>query len=294
MLFGSCYLSLYIFYRASFLQYNDKLKKLLNNILWIGFTLTVFSVLIKLSFWQYNRGFDKEQRTARIFQLNQKAPLTLNEVVQFSQQDQFNNKDSINDFPVSITGKFDENIIFLLDNQVEQGSLGYRVLQVVQTSDYSVLVNLGWIQGSINRNVLPDLTAIKGLHTFKGHVRLIEPGLMLTEQNFSEYAWPLRVQQIEIDKFSALLKIPLLPFIIYLDTNEPLGFKKNWHPIVMPAQKHFGYAFQWAALALAWLILMICLRFKKSGDCHNKVCQLDEPPSGSQSDNNKNKAVKYG
>ena len=32
--------------------------------------------------------------------------------------------------------------------------------------------------------------------------------------------------------------------------------------MVMPAEKHFGYAFQWAALAIAWLILMISLRIK--------------------------------
>ncbi len=272
----------------------DKRKRLVNNILWIGFTLIVFSSLIKLSFWQYNRGLDKEQRSARILQLNQQTPLTLKELVQFSRQQQFNNKDSINDFPVNITGKFDENKIFLLDNQVEQGSLGYRVLQVVQTANYAVLVNLGWVQGSINRSELPDIPAVKGLHNFQGHVRLIEPGIMLTEQDFSKFSWPLRVQQIEIDKFSSLIKMSLLPFIVYLNANEKLGYKKNWHPIVMPAEKHFAYAFQWAALAVAWMILMICFRFKKSGNSYNKVCQLAEPPSDNRSDVHKNKAVKYG
>jgi cytochrome oxidase assembly protein ShyY1 len=276
------------------LHYIDKQKEILKNILWIGFTLVVFSILIKLSIWQYHRGFDKEQRTEKILQLNQQAPLTLDEVITLSAQHQFNDKDSINDFPVKITGNFDGDKIFLLDNQVEQGSLGYRVLQILNTSDYSVLVNLGWVQGSINRDVLPDTIDIEGQHTFNGHVRIIEKGIVLTEQDFSTYSWPLRVQQIEIEKFSTLAKVTLLPFVIYLDKNESLGYKKNWHPIVMPAEKHFGYAFQWAALAIAWLILMICLRFKNSSKHQQKTCLLNEPQCDSQSDEHKKKAVKYG
>ena len=100
------------------MPYIDKRKRFINNILWIGFTLVVISLLINLSLWQYNRGLDKEQRAARISQLSQQEPLTLPQVMQFSRQQHFNTTGSINDFPVSITGKFDDNKVFLLDNQV--------------------------------------------------------------------------------------------------------------------------------------------------------------------------------
>lgn len=226
----------------------------------------VFFCLVKLAFWQYQRGFEKEQRTARIVQLNQQSPLTLNEVVKLATEKQFTGKESINDFPVTITGVFNEHFLFLLDNQVEKYSLGYRVLQVVETPSHAVLVNLGWVQGSIDRSVLPNVAALQGQYKFKGHVRIVERGIMLTEQDFSQVSWPLRVQQIELTKFSALISPliskPLLPFVIYVDPEESLGYKKNWHPMVMPAAKHFGYTFQWATLAIAWLILMVCLRIK--------------------------------
>ncbi|KGJ97452.1 SURF1 family protein [Colwellia psychrerythraea] len=253
------------------MQYVDKLKKipiqsLVRTALWLGLTLSVFLCLVKLSLWQYHRGFEKEQRTARISQLNQQSPLTLSEVVNIAAEEQFTGKESINDFPVTITGEFNQNYIFLLDNQVEKSSLGYRVLQVVQTPTHTVLVNLGWVQGSIDRNILPDVTALHGQYTFHGHVRIVEQGIMLTEQDFTHVSWPLRVQQIELAKFSSLINKPLLPFVIYVDKEESLGYKKNWHPIVMPAEKHFGYAFQWATLAIAWLILMICLRIKTQKD----------------------------
>jgi len=270
-------LFLSIFYKVLFLQTVDKRKKtfappLIRSALWLGLTLIVFFCLVKLSFWQYSRGFEKEQRADRITRLNQQSPLTLNEVVKLSKEKQFIGKESINDFPLTVSGQFNGDYVFLLDNQVEKNSLGYRVFQVVQTQSHAVLINLGWVLGSINRNELPEITPLNGQYNFKGHVRIIEQGIMLTEQDFTQANWPLRVQQIELGKFSVLISPlidkPLLPFVIYVDQAETLGYIKNWHPMVMPAEKHYGYAFQWAALAIAWLILMICLRIKTNRTAH--------------------------
>ena len=241
---------------------------------------------MKLSIWQYNRGVEKQQRTIRMAQLNSESPFTLSEVIELAKPYQlsesskkllFNAQDSINDFPVIIKGQFNRDYLFLLDNQVEQGALGYRVLQVVETANYAVLVNLGWVQGSKDRSVLPNITPLHGQTSFQGHVRIIEQGIMLQAQNFTQPSWPLRVQQIEIDKFSTLIsssiRKPLLPFVIYVGAKENIGYIKNWQPMVMPAEKHFGYAFQWAALAIAWLILMIVFRVKtkKAADVTNKL-----------------------
>lgn len=279
------------------MQTVDKRKKILTqplvrSALWLGLTLIVFICLVKLSFWQYNRGFEKEQRFIRIEQLNQQSPLTLNEIVTLSTEKQFTGKESINDFPVTILGNFTNDYVFLLDNQVEKRSLGYRVLQVVQTPTHSVLVNLGWVQGSIDRNILPEITPLHGQYEFQGHVRIVEQGIMLTAQDFSKPSWPLRVQQIELDKFSTLINKPLLPFVVYLNKQETIGFNKNWHPIVMPPEKHFAYSFQWASLAIAWLILMISLRIKTKKSEVNKTS--NPTVSLSSSPENKNKALKHG
>lgn len=246
------------------------IRKALWTFLWLALTLIVFICLIKLSFWQYNRGFEKEQRLMRIEQLNQQSPLTLDEIVSLSAQTHFTGKDRVNDFPVTITGSFLNQYVFLLDNQVKKRSLGYRVLQVVQTPTHSVLVNLGWVQGSINRNLLPKIIPLQGQYKFQGHVRIVEQGLMLTPENFGQTSWPLRIQQIDLKEFSKLINKPLLPFVIYVNKDAEIGFKKNWHPIVMPPEKHFGYAFQWASLATAWLILMICLRIKTQKNAQPK------------------------
>jgi len=229
------------------------------NLLWLVVTVLVFSALVKLGFWQSARALEKEQRLIQIDKLSAKKPISLEQV--FSMTNNGADIENINDFPVFIEGTFDKEQVFLLDNQVNKSRLGYRVYQVARTNKYSVLISLGWVQGSINRQELPNVTALTGKHQFRGNIRLIEVGVLLQEQVFSEVKWPLRVQQIELDKFSSLINHQLLPFVVYLDKYEELGFEKNWQPIVMPPEKHRAYAFQWFSLALAWLLLMLWAKF---------------------------------
>jgi len=225
------------------------------NFLWLILTVLVFSALVKLGFWQSSRALEKEQRLSRIEQLKSQPPLSLPQITSLAVNE------NINDMPVAIKGMFDEQAIFLLDNQVNKGRLGYRAYQVLISEQYAVLVNLGWIQGSVNRQELPNVKALSGKHLVRGNVRLIEIGIQLQEQVFNDVHWPLRVQQVELDKFSTLLNRQLLPFVIYVDKSEKIGFEKNWQPIVMPPEKHRAYAFQWFCLAIAWFMLMVWAKF---------------------------------
>jgi len=229
------------------------------NLIWFLVTVLVFVILVKLGFWQGDRALEKELRLLQIEKLSTQKPISIKQVLSLA--DKYNSFDEINDFPVLIDGEFNKNQVFFLDNQVSKGRLGYRVYQVVVTNKYAVLVSLGWVQGSINRQELPNILALNGRYEFQGHIRLIEAGIVLQEQMFSDVSWPLRVQQIELDKFSTLIKHKLLPFVIYVNKNEKLGFEKNWQPIVMPPEKHRAYAFQWFSLALAWVLLMLWAKF---------------------------------
>lgn len=220
---------------------------------WLLVTLLVFCGLIKLALWQNARADEKILRLTRISELNQQQAISLPQISKLHAQPQ----QDVNDLPVLLDGDFVEPAIFLLDNQPNNSRLGYVVYQIFKVQQLQVLVNLGWVQGSVNRQELPQLRLLTGHHKLKGNIRKLEKGIMLMEQTLVKNQWPLRVQQIEIDKFSQLISQPLLPFVVYLDTKESLGYKKNWVPIVMPPEKHRAYAFQWLSLAIAWLALMI-------------------------------------
>lgn len=236
------------------------MKNFISNIRlpWLIFTLLVFSGLVKLGFWQIDRALQKEQRIASIVHLSQTQALSLEQVLSETNE--------TNDLPITMSGEFDNEIIFLLDNQTNKGRLGYRVYQVFNSGELAVLVNLGWVVGSISRQEIPNVQAIKGNYQLSGHVRKIEKGIMLMEQILVKNEWPLRVQQIELDKFSTLISRQLLPFVVYLDKTESVGYEKNWQPIVMPPEKHRAYAFQWFSLAIAWMLLMIWASIKFSNN----------------------------
>jgi surfeit locus 1 family protein len=257
---------------AETVSFKNKLSQLITSIRlpWLLFSLLVFVALVKLGLWQLQRADEKYQRLARIEQLKKHEALSLPQVIKLAQQNPSNLAESINDLPVKITAEFNPNYIFLLDNQTNKNALGYRVFQLIKADNNYLLVNLGWLLGSINRQQLPTFTPINGKHSFFGNIRKIEMGVLLQAQEFNNVQWPLRVQQIELDKFSALIGEKLLPFVVYLDKNEPLGFIKNWHPIVMPAKKHQAYAFQWFSLAFAWLVLMAWASFKSAAKNVNK------------------------
>ncbi|MFT6919562.1 MAG: surfeit locus 1 family protein [Cognaticolwellia sp.] len=221
------------------------------------FTMLVFSSLIKLGFWQIDRALEKEQRQQHINELSQRQALSLAQVLTLSGL-----QDGINDLPIQLKGDFVGDKVFLLDNQPNKGRLGYRVYQIIESNGDAILVNLGWVQGSIDRNILPEISPITGQHTITGHVREVEVGIQLQAQNLTNPSWPLRVQQIELDKFSQLIDKKLLPFVVYLDKKETIGYIKNWQPIVMPPEKHRAYAFQWFSLALAWISLMVWAAIK--------------------------------
>jgi len=243
------------------------LKNLFSNIRlpWLIFTLLVFIALVKLGLWQSDRAIEKETRLKNITQLSQTTAMSLTEIQNFPLKE-------INDYPIKLKGEFEQDILFLLDNQTNEGQLGYRVYQVFIDHNQSALVNLGWVMGSINRAEIPDIKPIKGAFEINGHIRLMDKGILLMEQNFTEVSWPLRVQQVELDKFSTVIKKNLLPFIVYVNEEETLGYKKNWQPIVMPPEKHQAYAFQWFSLALAWLILMFWASIK-----FNRTCDEENP-----------------
>lgn len=226
------------------------------NWLIVVFTLLIFLLLIKLGVWQINRASEKELRLTRIAQLTTQAPMNIAEVLDLSLS--FKN---INDLPVTVSGLFNNEKIFLLDNQVSDGRLGYRVLQVLEGQSkaqyFAVLVNLGWVQGSIDRSQLPIVATVTAEQTFEARTRLVEKGIVLLAQDYSEVEWPFRVQHIDLKEFSTVLGVTLLPFVLHVDEAEAVGFKKKWQPIVMPPEKHRAYAFQWFSLAVAWLILMV-------------------------------------
>lgn len=228
---------------------------------WLIFSLLVFIGLIKLASWQWQRAEQKQQRLANIEQLNQQKPLNL---AQFKQLAKTSSLAQLNDVSVSFSAKFNDSHIILRDNQFFKGQVGFDVWQLIEAEQQYFLVNLGWIKANKYRQQLPDIKAITGTQQIIAHLRVPEAAMQLAEQNYQQISWPLVVQQIELEPLAKVLNKPINPVVLYLAQNSDFGYQKQWLPIVMPPEKHRAYAFQWLALAIAWLVLMSWAGYKNN------------------------------
>lgn len=214
-------------------------------------TLLAIAILVKLGFWQIDRGQEKQaildQHASGEAQGSQQlTPANLDELS--TQPDQ----------PVVFTARFSSDRYFLLDNQMWQGQAGYHVLALARLADAPAVtpqipVNLGWVPAGYDRSQWPAVELPTDTVKVTGRVRLpAERPFLLSEQEFTSEL-PQRVQYPELHKINQQTGLELAPFMVLLDDETPYayGYPRKWDVVTMEPQRHYAYAAQWFGLALA-------------------------------------------
>lgn len=227
------------------------------------FTLVaLFAVVIMLllGFWQLDRAAQKRERLALIAQRANLAVLSVDDLdSSFS---------DIRDLPLRISGTFNREHYYLLDNRVHEGQVGFEIIGQLQTHYGVVLVNLGWVKGSEDRTQLPSIGLPESEIVIKGIVAVPELNPWVEETASDNAPWPRLIQQLDL----ALLQSwqpqhRWLDFVLLVDPQHPVGFVREWKPVVMSPEKHLGYALQWFGLSVAALIVFIVVwRKQKKGN----------------------------
>jgi surfeit locus 1 family protein len=167
---------------------------------------------------------------------------------------------------VEVTGRFDKEHQFLLDNRVHQGRAGYQVITplIMAGSNQVVLVNRGWLPQTASRNTLPVIpTPVAGL-TLEGQLKLdVSESFNLGESGFESDAWPRVIQWLEMDKLEKSLGYKVQEFVILQSPDSPAGFVRDWYIKKILPEKSISYAVQWFALALALVIIYLVVNTHK-------------------------------
>ncbi|HIG79828.1 MAG TPA: SURF1 family protein [Cycloclasticus sp.] len=219
--------------------------------------ILVLGLLVNLGYWQLDRAQQKQD----LLDLQDKR-LTLKPV------DLMNidlSDTTLRYLPVNVTGQLDALHQVLIDNQVRNGRAGYSVLTPLRLNDkQAILLNRGWVPLGNDRKVLPDvkISSLDVLVTGKlDHFPSV--GLKLEYADQLSEGWPAVTQVIDINKVANRLGYKILPYQVLLDENEPDGYDRQWVVMKMGPEKHHGYAFQWFALAIAWVVIYFVLTVKK-------------------------------
>ena len=221
-------------------------------------TLVLLPILISLGFWQLDRAGQKRELLQQFEQQQAGPVLNLNNKVEVE-----------NLFPyqrAEVTGKFDAQHQFLLDNKVYQGQAGYQVITplIITGSDKAVLINRGWVPQMTSRQNLPAIPTPADRLTLEGQLKLDVGGnYKLGESGLQSDGWPRVIQWLELEKIEESLGYKLQDFVVLQTPDSPAGFVRDWYIKKIVPEKSISYAVQWFALALALVIIYLVVNLHK-------------------------------
>lgn len=222
--------------------------------------------LASLGFWQLDRADQKREIDNGVKQAQAKKALGLNNVI---------TNNSLYDFSkeiyrtASLSGQYDNEHQYLLDNRTYKGKAGFHVLTpflLDNSSNKAILINRGWIAYQGTRDNIPDISITKSNISIHGVMKQQGRAIVLNSSdnaNALKPHYPKLVQSIQLTELAEELKITLLPIIIELDKNDETGFIRDWQPYYGSIDKHNAYALQWFSFAAILLFLFVKLNTKK-------------------------------
>jgi surfeit locus 1 family protein len=159
-----------------------------------------------------------------------------------------------------------ERTVFL-DNRQMDGKVGFFVVTplALDPGPGAVLVQRGWLPRSFtDRSALPKFETPTAIVTVPGTVapspaRLFEFG--------GAASGPIR-QNLDIAAFARETGLDLLPLSVVqheIPGAAADGLVRHWPSPAVGVQKHYGYAFQWFAIAAAIAFLYVWHRFIRPG-----------------------------
>ena len=223
-----------------------------------GKKITIFFIFFAITFfllglWQVERGHEKSKIIAEFNNNIKKSPVSFSE--SSSKWDR-----------VSIKGLWKGSKQILVDNVINSGVAGYKVLTLLQIneSEAFILVDRGWVSQGKSRNILPNIDIKDEYVEVYGILENPELGFVLSEDLVTAN-WPKVSQTKNLEVLSKEFDEQLASYILVADPT--LKYSLTYMKVIptnMTAEKHFGYAIQWFTMFVALCLMYFWLGFKKN------------------------------
>lgn len=237
--------------------------------------LVLLPILLALGCWQLDRAAFKQAKAATIASRANLPPLSQKKLT----AQYLNHSQTTADYRplayhrIVLFGHYDNQHQILLDNKIFNRRVGFDVLTpfILQNSQHAVLVNRGWIPkftGKSQNHHLnhPTIKPVTEPQQIQGLIIPPPSKTFVLPHTPRAIHWPWVVQAIDNKKISAALGYPVYSFTILLAPDNTHGFAYRGFTNPISPQKHFGYAFQWFALALTLVIIYLVLNVRRGRD----------------------------
>jgi surfeit locus 1 family protein len=128
----------------------------------------------------------------------------------------------------------------------------YTPLQL-DGSALHVLVKRGWVAAPLDRSRLPDVATPDGPVVVDGlalapNSRFLE---LSPQASVDGAVW----QNVTVDRVAQATGLAFQPIVLEQHSPAPDGLLRDWPTPVAASSKHYGYAFQWGAMAVTIVVL---------------------------------------
>jgi surfeit locus 1 family protein len=214
-------------------------------------------VLIVLGRWQLHRA-DEKRALFDAFAAGADATLSI----------ELNTPKAARYRHLEASGRYDGSRQLLIDNMVEGGRAGYFVVTpfALQGGGW-LLVNRGWVPVGASRGERPSIAVDGDARHIRGRAdNLPSPGIRIGDSKALSPPYPVVAQYPTHAQVTRLLGesdwTPAADLLL-LDPSESDGYVRSWAPPGFPPLRHVGYALQWFALALALVVIYLCVNFRR-------------------------------
>ena len=227
-------------------------------------TVVLLVLLIRLGFWQLQRAEEKQELQQRYQAQLRAEPVNLGQVGRGPALR--DNPEQMHWRRCLLAGTYDPRPIYLLDNQVVRGTVGYQVFtRLVLEDGASVLVDRGWIAAPGSRDEAPQINTTQQPVSVTGVAKPVPAGGIRLAHDITESLGDnlKRVQRIDLAQIAAQTGWTLLPYVVRLDPAAASVLTWNGTEPGFRRERHLGYAFQWFALAATLLVIYLVVNVRK-------------------------------
>ena len=222
-------------------------------------TVAGIALTLALANWQLNRAQEKIALTARIEERAKGPAINVSAAALDARHVALRQ--------VEARGTFAPQYGIFIDNRIWHGVAGYQVVTPLRLGDGSryVLVNRGWVAGTEDRSRLPEVRTPSGPVVVRGMA--VVPSkhfLELSTKTVEGKVW----ENLTIERYRQSMPIAIQPFVIQQDGEGAPddGLVREWDPPDLGVNRHYGYAFQWFALAATLLVFYLVTHVKRKAE----------------------------
>ncbi len=218
-------------------------------------------LFVRLAVWQWERAGYKQQLLAQYEAQGKRAPVALDALLR---------DPTLESFPpylrVSATGSYDTGHQILLQDMTHNGEVGYEVLTpLLMQGGVTVLVDRGWVMADAKGDAA-DVSVAAAPRSIQASIGLLpQPGLRLGRPAPPSKDWPKLMFYPSFHEIQPFFGPKLMTPVLHLEPGQPDGYvRETTLDVGLPPSRHLGYAFQWAALAVAVFAVWLAVNLRGS------------------------------